>query len=140
MNNTWNGYRGYIMQAVLNELENTYDYSLGRINTGGLHVVTTFNQNLMSSLYATVRQADGLMRHCTPPAILAAAAPATCTGLPHWVRTGAVLEQVKTGAILAMYSGQNYNEDASTTTRCSPATRSAPRSRPTFWPPRSSRG
>ena len=110
VNNTWNGYRGYIMQAALNELENTYGYSLGRINTGGLHVVTTFNQDLMASLYSTVRQADSLMRHCTPPALLSAAARATCTGLKHWVRTGAVLEQVKTGAILAMYSGQNYNK------------------------------
>ncbi len=55
VNNTWNGYRGYIMQAVLNELENTYNYSLGRINTGGLHVVTTVNKNLMNSLYSTVR-------------------------------------------------------------------------------------
>ncbi len=110
VNNTWNGYRGYIMQAALNELETTYHYSLGRINTGGLHVVTTFNQNLMGSLYGTVRQADSLMRHCTPPALLSAAARATCTGLKHWVRTGAVLEQVKTGAILAMYSGQNYNK------------------------------
>ena len=110
VNNTWNGYRGYIMQAVLNELESTYHYSAGRINTAGLHVVTTFNLKLMSSLYATVRQADSLMKHCAPPAMLAGQAHTTCTGLPHWVRTGAVLEQVKTGAILAMYSGQNYNK------------------------------
>jgi membrane peptidoglycan carboxypeptidase len=110
VNNTWNGYRGYIMQAALNELETTYHYSPGRINTGGLHVVTTFNPKLMNSLYATVRQADVLMKHCTVPAILSSAARATCTGLKHWVRTGAVLEQVKTGAILAMYSGQNYNK------------------------------
>ena len=110
VNNTWNGYRGYIMQAALNELESTYHYSLGRINTAGLHVVTTFNPKLMNSLYGTVRQADSLMKHCAPPALLAGQAHTTCTGLPHWVRTGAVLEQVKTGAILAMYSGQNYNK------------------------------
>jgi membrane peptidoglycan carboxypeptidase len=109
-NNTWNGYRGYIMQAVLNELQTTYHYSLWRINTGGLHVVTTFNQSLMNSMYSTVRQADSLMKHCAPPAILAGQAHTTCTGLPHWVRTGAVVEQVKTGAILAMYSGPNYNK------------------------------
>ena len=110
VNNTWGGYRGYVMQAVLNELETTYHYSLGRINTGGLHVVTTFNQRLMASMYATVRQADSLMKHCTPPALLDGQAHTTCTGLPHWVRTGAVLEQVKTGAIMAMYSGQNYKK------------------------------
>jgi membrane peptidoglycan carboxypeptidase len=110
VNNTWNGYRGYIMQAVLNELETTYHYSLGRINTGGLHVVTTFNKGLMASLYATVRQADSLMKHCAPPALLAGQAQAACTGLPRWVRTGAVLEDVHNGAILAMYSGPNYDK------------------------------
>jgi membrane peptidoglycan carboxypeptidase len=110
VNNTWNGYQGYIMQAVLNELETTYHYTLGRINTAGLHVVTTFNHNLMASLYSTVRQADSLMKHCTPPAILAGQAHVACTGLRHWVRTGAVLEDVHNGAILAMYSGPNYNK------------------------------
>jgi membrane peptidoglycan carboxypeptidase len=110
VNLTWGGYRGYIMQAVQNELQTTYHYSLQRINTGGLHIVTTFNKNLMNRLYATVRSADTLMRRCTPPAILSSAAPATCKGLPKWVRAGAVLEDVKTGAILAMYSGQNYNK------------------------------
>jgi len=109
-NNTWNGYRGYIMQAVLGELENTYHYSLYQINNDGLHVVTTFNKNLMDSLYATVRSTNGIIRHCAPPALLASAAPAPCKGLPKWVRTGAVLEQVNNGAILAMYSGPNYNK------------------------------
>src|SRR5215472_4317318 len=109
MSNTWNGYQGYIMQAVLNELESTYHYTLGQINTTGLHVVTTFNQNLMKSLYSTVRQADTLMKHCTTPALLASQAHTACTKLPHWVRTGAVLEDVHNGAILAMYSGPNYN-------------------------------
>jgi len=109
-NNTWNGYRGYIMQAVFNELQNTYGYSIQRINTGGLHIVTTFNKTLMSRLYATVRAADGVMRRCVPPSILSSAATAPCKGLPRWVRAGAVLEDVKNGAILAMYSGPNYNK------------------------------
>ena len=55
-------------------------------------------------------QADVLMRRCTVPAILSSAARATCKGLQHWVRTGAVLEDVKSGAILAMYGGPNYNQ------------------------------
>jgi membrane peptidoglycan carboxypeptidase len=107
---SWGGYRGYIMQAVQNELQNTYGYSMQRINTGGLHIVTTFNKNLMNRLYATVRSADTVMRHCQVPAVLAAAARASCKGLPRWVRAGAVLEDVHTGAILAMYSGPNYNK------------------------------
>jgi len=110
VNLSWGGYRGYIMQAVQNELQNTYGYSLQRINTGGLHIVTTFNKNLMNRLYATVRSADTVMRHCAVPAVLSAAARAGCKGLPRWVRAGAVLEDVKTGAILAMYSGANYNK------------------------------
>jgi membrane peptidoglycan carboxypeptidase len=110
VNLTWDGYRGYIMQAVQNELLTTYHYSQQRINTGGLHIVTTFNKTLMNRLYATVRSANTLMRRCRVPAILSSAAPATCKGLPRWVRFGAVLEDVKTGAIVAMYSGPNYNK------------------------------
>jgi membrane peptidoglycan carboxypeptidase len=110
VNNTWGGYRGYIMQAVQAELENTYNYSPARIDTGGLRIVTTFSQHLMNSLYAAVRSNENLMRHCAPPALLSGAAPAPCTGLPSYVRAGAVLEQVGTGAILAMYSGQNYHK------------------------------
>jgi membrane peptidoglycan carboxypeptidase len=110
VNLTWDGYRGYIMQAVQNELLTTYHYSLQRIDTGGLHIVTTFNRPLMNRLYATVQSADTVMRHCAVPSVLYAAAQAACKGLPRWVRAGAVLEDVKTGAILAMYSGQNYNK------------------------------
>ena len=110
VNLTWGGYRGYIMQAVQNELLTTYHYSQQRINTGGLHIVTTFNKTLMNRLYATVRSADALMRRCAPPPILSSAATAPCKGLPKWVRAGAVLEDVKTGAILAMYGGPNYNK------------------------------
>ena len=110
VNLSWGGYRGYIMQAVQNELQTTYGYSLQRINTGGLHIVTTFNKSLMNRLYATVRSADTVMRHCAVPSILSAAARAGCKGLPRWVRAGAVLEDVQTGAILAMYSGPNYNK------------------------------
>jgi membrane peptidoglycan carboxypeptidase len=110
VNLTWDGYRGYIMQAVQNELLTTYHYSQQRIDTGGLHIVTTFNKTLMNRLYATVRSANALMRHCQVPSILSSAARATCKGLPRWVRFGAVLEDVKTGAIVAMYSGPNYNK------------------------------
>jgi membrane peptidoglycan carboxypeptidase len=110
VSDTWGGYRGYIMQAVQYELENTYHYAPGQINAAGLRIVTTFSQRLMNSLYAAVRWNEKMMRHCAPPALLSGAAPAPCTGLPRYVRAGAVLEQVGTGAILAMYSGQNYDK------------------------------
>jgi membrane peptidoglycan carboxypeptidase len=107
-NNTWGGYKGYIMQAVQNELENNYNFSLTKINTGGLRIVTTFNENLMNSLYAAVRSNDKQMKQCAPGPQLAAAPRVLCSKLPHWVRTGAVLEKPGTGAILAMYSGPGY--------------------------------
>ncbi len=109
LNNTWGGYTGYIMNAVLYELEHTYHYSKQTIFSGGLHVVTTFNQHLMNALYATVRQNRTLMRNGTPPPLPSAATVAS-TGLPKFVHIGAVLEQPGTGAILAMYSGQNYKK------------------------------
>jgi membrane peptidoglycan carboxypeptidase len=112
VNNNWSGYKGYIMQAVLYELQNTYHYSMSTINNGGLRVVTTFNKSLMNALYTTVRKDEQVMRSCQIPAILSSAAPATsCKGFPKWAHVGAVLEQPGTGAILAMYSGPNYQKD-----------------------------
>jgi membrane peptidoglycan carboxypeptidase len=111
-NNSWGGYRGYIMQAVLNELQQTYGYTPEQINTKGLHIVTTFSKPLMDSLYATVSQNRALMRNGTPPTPPFGAhvgcGPRGC--LPSYVHVGAVLENPANGAILAMYSGQNYNK------------------------------
>jgi membrane peptidoglycan carboxypeptidase len=111
-NNNWGGYKGYIMQAVLNELENTYGYSREKIFNGGLHIVTTFNQSKMNSLYATVSQDRALMRSDSPPPLAAGSTvPCGADGcLPKYVHIGAVLEDPSTGAIVAMYSGPNYNK------------------------------
>jgi membrane peptidoglycan carboxypeptidase len=111
-NNSWGGYRGYIMQAVLSELQQTYGYSKEDVYTRGLHIVTTFSKPLMDSLYATVKQNRALMKAGTPPTppfgAHVACRPAGC--LPGYVRIGAVLENPANGAILAMYSGQNYKD------------------------------
>ncbi|HXZ75706.1 MAG TPA: transglycosylase domain-containing protein, partial [Streptosporangiaceae bacterium] len=110
-NNSWSGYRGYIMQAVQNELRRTYGYQPEQLNTMGLHIVTTFSKSLMDSLYATVRQNRALMKAGTPPTPPFGAhvgcGPKGC--LPGFVNIGAVLENPANGAILAMYSGPNYN-------------------------------
>src|SRR5207248_432276 len=77
-----------------------------------LHIVTTFSKSLMDSLYATVNQNRALMRNDTPPG-LASGSTVPCGEkgcLPKYVRMGAVLENPANGAILAMYSGQNYNK------------------------------
>jgi membrane peptidoglycan carboxypeptidase len=93
----WTGYNGYIMQAVETELRNTYHYTTAQIDNGGLHIVTTFSQAMMKTLYATVNQNEKLMA-------------ADGKALPWYAHVGAVLEQPGTGAIIAMYSGPSYSE------------------------------
>ena len=95
MNNGWTGYRGYIMQAVETELETRYHYTVRQIFTGGLKVVTTFSQPLMRALYQTVAEKKREMA-------------AGGRALPRYAHIGAVLQQPRTGAILAMYAGPNY--------------------------------
>jgi membrane peptidoglycan carboxypeptidase len=93
----WTGYRGYIMQAVYEELRDTYGYSPTQIDTGGLKVVTTFNLRLMNGLYRAVDENLRRMR-------------ADGQALPWYAHVGALLEQPGTGAILAMYGGPSYSE------------------------------
>jgi membrane peptidoglycan carboxypeptidase len=94
-NSGWTGYRGYIMQAVETELETRYHYSSRQIFTGGLKIVTTFSQPMMRALYQVVTQKKREMA-------------AGGRALPRYAHIGAVLQQPRTGAILAMYGGPNY--------------------------------
>jgi membrane peptidoglycan carboxypeptidase len=94
-NNSWTGYRGYIMQAVEDELINRYRYSAMQIFGDGLKIVTTFSRPLMKALYQSVAQNEQQMA-------------AGGRALPRYAHVGAVLQQPKTGAILAMYAGPNY--------------------------------
>ncbi len=102
---SWTGYRGYIMQAVENELENTYHYTQNEIDTGGLKIVTTFNLRLMRGLYAAVDENLAQMR-------------ADGQGLPSYAHVGALLEQPGTGAILAEYGGPSYTASNCTKIDC----------------------
>jgi membrane peptidoglycan carboxypeptidase len=104
-NNSWSGYRGYIMNAALTELENTYHYTLAQINDGGLRVITTFSKPMMNQLYATVAQEKRQMR-------------LDGKALPSYAHVGAVLEQPSTGEIWAMYSGPNFNAKNCKRIRC----------------------
>ena len=81
--NGWTGYRGYIMQAVESELENTYGFTKQQIYTRGLRIVTTFNESTMNALYRAVscreaadedrcREGNGHRR------------PGTCTSARCW--------------------------------------------------------
>ena len=95
-NNSWSGYRGYIMEAVQNELETTYHYSAEQIANGGLRITTTLSKPMMNSLYASVKQEESLIKG----------------GMPNWAHAGAVLEQPSTGEIWAFYGGPNYEATA----------------------------
>jgi membrane peptidoglycan carboxypeptidase len=89
------GYRGYIMQAVRNELVSKYRYTDQQIDTRGLKITTTFSQPLMNGLYKAVNHNLAALKTDGVP-------------LPKYAHVGAVLEAPDSGAILAMYGGPGY--------------------------------
>ena len=93
---SWGGFRGYIMNAVMNELESKYGYTAKQINSGGLQVVTTYNLRKMHALYAAVDEAKHMMRQYGQR-------------LPWYAHVGSVLENPKTGAVEASYGGPGWN-------------------------------
>ena len=93
-NNSWSGYRGYIMDAVQTELETPTTTPRAQIDNGGLRIVTTFSKPMMNELYASVKQEESLIHG----------------GMPSWAHAGAVLEQPSTGEIWAMYGGPNFED------------------------------
>ncbi|MGN6792628.1 MAG: transglycosylase domain-containing protein [Streptosporangiaceae bacterium] len=92
----WSGFHGYIMNAVMNELQNTYRYTPKEISSLGLQITTTFDLNKMKALYREIAYAKHLMR-------------LDGQAFPTWGRIGAILENPRTGAIEAMYGGPGYN-------------------------------
>ena len=98
--NDWTGYRGYIMQAVENELISTYHDSQAEIDGGGLHIVTTISEPMMNELYASVDYNETLMAK-------------DGGALPIYAHVGAVLQQPTTGQIWAMYSGPSFSQPTS---------------------------
>jgi membrane peptidoglycan carboxypeptidase len=96
LSQSWTGWRGYVMQAVQNELESTYGLTQQQIDTGGYNIVTTISQPMMKELYASIAQDERQMR-------------ADGTPLPKFAHVGAILEKPGTGAILAMYGGPSFS-------------------------------
>ncbi len=92
---SWDGYRGYLMQMVEQELESRYGLTAQQVFTGGLHITTTFSQSMMNSLDQLIR-ADRLRT------------TAGRTRLPAADQIGAVVERPATGAIVAIYGGPGY--------------------------------
>jgi membrane peptidoglycan carboxypeptidase len=100
--NNWAGYRGYIMQAVLSELENKYHYTKTQIETGGFKIETTFNKRMMDAAYRAVKENEQEMA-------------ANGAKLPSYAHIGLAVVQPGTGDIVAMYSGSNW---AMSTRKC----------------------
>jgi membrane peptidoglycan carboxypeptidase len=90
-----NGYKGYLMQMVQQELSSTYHLTQTQIDTGGLKIYTSFSQEKMFQLNQSVN-ADKL------------AMAQDGQALPEYAHIGAVLENPSTGEIEAVYGGPGY--------------------------------
>jgi membrane peptidoglycan carboxypeptidase len=92
MGNGASGYTGYLMDMVRQELEASYGYTSQQLDTKGLKITTTFSQSKIKALIKSVKAEKAQMR-------------AAGTALPYYDHIGAVLEDAKTGAIIAVYGG-----------------------------------
>jgi membrane peptidoglycan carboxypeptidase len=108
--NGWSGYTGYLMTMVQQELEapiadGGYGLTAHQIATGGYKIVTTFNWADVKALARSVNQEVAAMR---------------AAGLPFHLydRVGAVLEDSKTGGLVAVYGGPGYGSKYCNATNC----------------------
>jgi membrane peptidoglycan carboxypeptidase len=100
-----NGYKGYLMQMVQQELSSTYHLTQAQIDTGGLKIYTSFSQEKMFELNQSVNAAKLAMAQ-------------DGQGLPAYAYIGAVLENPSTGAIEAIYGGPGYGVKNCAHVRC----------------------
>ena len=99
------GYTGYLMQMVQQQLEapkadGGYGLTLQKIDTGGYRIKTTFNMAKVKALARAVNDEKQVMKD--------QAALEGADSFRNYDRIGAVLENSKTGAIIAVYGGPGY--------------------------------
>ncbi|HXW43912.1 MAG TPA: transglycosylase domain-containing protein [Streptosporangiaceae bacterium] len=104
------GYTGYLMQMVQQQLEAPKDQGgLGltqqQLDTGGYRIRSTFSQAKVDQLARSVNEEKAQMA-------------AAGVSLPDYDRIGAVLENAKTGAIVAVYGGPGYYSKGCDKTDC----------------------
>jgi membrane peptidoglycan carboxypeptidase len=104
------GYTGYLMQMVVQQLEaptadGGYGLTEHQIDTGGYRVKTTFSMAKVNALARAVNQEKGAIQQA------AAESGGVYLKFQNYDRIGAVLENSKTGAILAVYGGPGYLSD-----------------------------
>lgn len=86
------GYKGYMLQEAVNELERL-GYTEDQINRQGYSIVTTFDEEMMETAYETVEET-------VPP-----------ENLPEGVNLGLTTIDPATGEVLAFYGGHDYWEN-----------------------------
>jgi membrane peptidoglycan carboxypeptidase len=94
-NSSLDGYRGYLMQMVNQELTKTYHLTHQQLATGGYKITTTFSQAQMKGLYKAVAANKVQMKEDGQP-------------LPSYAFIGAAVVQPNNGAIRAIYGGPGY--------------------------------
>ena len=103
--NGMTGTTAYLLNMVLQQLEarkldGGYGLTQQQIDTRGYKITTTFSQSKMNALASTVKQEKAQMRQ---EAVAQGMSP-----FQKYDRFGAVLENVKNGAITAIYGGPGW--------------------------------
>ena len=103
--NGWTGYKGYLMQMVEQEMEaprsfGGYGLTDHQLHTGGYKITTTLSLAKVDALARSINAEKAAMD--------AQAAAGNGSRFPSYDRIGSVLENAKTGAIVAVYGGPGY--------------------------------
>jgi membrane peptidoglycan carboxypeptidase len=105
------GYTGYLMNMVLQQLEapkadGGYGLTQQQVDTKGYKIKTTFNLTKVKQLARTINQSKAAIRTVNG------------TKFPGYDRFGSVIEDSKTGAIIAIYGGPGYGAPNCKVTDC----------------------
>jgi len=109
------GYTGYLMQMVQQQLlapkaDGGYGLTQHEIDTGGYRIKTTFNMAKVRALANAVSEEKSQMK--------LAAEEQGADSFRKYDRIGAVLENSKTGAIVAIYGGPGYGSPRCNVSDC----------------------
>ncbi|MDA0563037.1 penicillin-binding protein [Streptomonospora sp. S1-112] len=86
------GYKGYMLQQAIKELEDL-GYTEDNINRGGYRIVTTFDQDLMEAAQEAVEQSVDV------------------DSMPEGVQAGLTAIDPATGEVVGFYGGKDYMEN-----------------------------
>jgi membrane peptidoglycan carboxypeptidase len=112
-----NGYTGYLMNMVLQQLEapkadGGYGLTQQQVDTGGYKITTTFSMAKVNALARAVNEEKGQIQQ------QAALSGGLYVKFQNYDRIGAVLENSKSGAIVAVYGGPGFGSKRCNLTSC----------------------